>query len=149
LGGVWATFMGMADAASEWKTICGTIKEKRLMSLLGSLSLDGLRYVADYLKDHFSITNLVIGGAAGLVGLAAAVKLYKVIKATRKLSKFRKAMPSNVHHDAQGKHIVGHKNFIPGRSTLANGVDPQELINGVKSGVYKMRRSIGDRKVVV
>jgi hypothetical protein len=33
-----------------------------------------------------------------------------------------------VHADSQGKHIEGHRDFIPGRSTLTS--DPQRLLDG-------------------
>jgi len=42
----------------------------------------------------------------------------------------------NIHPGAQGKHIVGDKNYIPGRSTIDAGVDPQTLLDGAHSGKY-------------
>lgn len=33
-------------------------------------------------------------------------------------------------------HAPGNNNFIPGRSTIDSGVNPQELLNGVRGGQY-------------
>ena len=49
--------------------------------------------------------------------------------------------PGNIHPGQQGKHIPGHNNFIPGRSPLNPGVDPQKLLNGVHTGEHKIIRT--------
>ncbi|WP_339495542.1 polymorphic toxin type 50 domain-containing protein [Pseudomonas sp. RA_105y_Pfl2_P56] len=41
---------------------------------------------------------------------------------------------SSIHAGQQGKHILGHNNFIPGRSYFNEGVDPQKLLNGTHAG---------------
>lgn len=35
---------------------------------------------------------------------------------------------SSIHSGQQGKHILGHNNFIPGRSHFNEGVDPQKAV---------------------
>jgi hypothetical protein len=49
-------------------------------------------------------------------------------------------LPKNIHLGQQGKHIPGHNNFTPGRSPLADGVNPQQLLDGVHSGGYPIIR---------
>lgn len=49
-------------------------------------------------------------------------------------------MPKNIHPSQQGKHIPGHNNFTPGRSPLAEGVNPQKLLDGVQSGSHPIVR---------
>ncbi|WP_269042719.1 polymorphic toxin type 50 domain-containing protein, partial [Photorhabdus laumondii] len=49
-------------------------------------------------------------------------------------------LSKEIHLGQQGKHITGHNNYIPGRSPLAEGVDPQKLLNGVHSGEYPIIR---------
>ncbi|MBV4483918.1 polymorphic toxin type 50 domain-containing protein [Pseudomonas khavaziana] len=41
-----------------------------------------------------------------------------------------------MHAGQQGKHILGHKNFLPKRSYLNEGVDPQKLLNGAHAGEF-------------
>jgi hypothetical protein len=41
-----------------------------------------------------------------------------------------------IHPGAQGKHIVGHNNFVAGRSFLAPEVSPQTLLDGAYAGTY-------------
>lgn len=43
---------------------------------------------------------------------------------------------TTIHPGQQGKHVPGDNNFIPGRSTLTAGVDPQKLLNGAHAGQY-------------
>lgn len=43
---------------------------------------------------------------------------------------------SSIHAGQQGKHILGHNNFIPGRSYFNEGVDPQKLLNGTHAGEF-------------
>ncbi|MFP5428950.1 MAG: polymorphic toxin type 50 domain-containing protein, partial [Gammaproteobacteria bacterium] len=43
---------------------------------------------------------------------------------------------SNIHAGQQGKHVLGHNNFIPGRSYFDEGVDPQKLLNGAHAGEF-------------
>lgn len=43
---------------------------------------------------------------------------------------------SNIHAGQQGKHVLGHNNFIPGRSYFNEGIDPQKLLNGVHTGEF-------------
>ena len=43
---------------------------------------------------------------------------------------------TNINGGQQGKHILGNNNFIPGRSSINSRVDPQQLLNGVHSGIY-------------
>ena len=49
-----------------------------------------------------------------------------------------KDLPKNIHMGQQGKHIKGHNNYMKGRSTLLDDVDPQKLLDGVHSGDYKI-----------
>lgn len=48
-------------------------------------------------------------------------------------------LPKGIHSGAQGKHIPGHNNYIPGRSTITR--DPQKLLDGVHSGKYPIVRT--------
>ncbi|WP_460124551.1 polymorphic toxin type 50 domain-containing protein [Pseudomonas sp. S2_C03] len=43
---------------------------------------------------------------------------------------------TNIHAGQQGKHILGHNNFMPGRSYLNEVVDPQKLLNGAHAGKF-------------
>lgn len=43
---------------------------------------------------------------------------------------------SNIHAGQQGKHVLGHNNFIPGRSYFDEGVDPQKPLNGSHAGEF-------------
>jgi filamentous hemagglutinin len=43
---------------------------------------------------------------------------------------------SSIHAGQQGKHVLGHNNFLPGRSYLNEGVDPQKLLNGAHAGEF-------------
>jgi len=36
----------------------------------------------------------------------------------------------------QGKHIKGHNNFIEGRSYFNEGIDPNDLLQGVHNGKF-------------
>jgi RHS repeat-associated protein len=49
-------------------------------------------------------------------------------------------LPKDIHSGAQGKHVPGDNNYIPGRSPLADGINPQQLLNGVHSGQYPIIR---------
>lgn len=51
-----------------------------------------------------------------------------------------KNLPKNIHPGQQGKHIPGHNNYTPGRSSLAEGVNPQKLLDGVQSGAHPIVR---------
>ncbi len=43
---------------------------------------------------------------------------------------------TKIHDGAQGKHIIGHNNYTPGKSTLNRNINPQELLDGIHSGIY-------------
>ncbi|UZH09852.1 MULTISPECIES: polymorphic toxin type 50 domain-containing protein [unclassified Halomonas] len=49
-------------------------------------------------------------------------------------------LPENIHPGQQGKHIPGHNNFTPGRSPLAEGINPQQLLDGVHDGTHSIVR---------
>lgn len=49
-------------------------------------------------------------------------------------------LPKNIHPGQQGKHIPGHNNYTPGRSPLAEGVNPQTLLDGVQNGAHPIVR---------
>ena len=55
-------------------------------------------------------------------------------------------LPSNIHPDLQGKHIVGHPKYLEGRSTL--DANPQSLLDGVNEGKYKILRSNQNNVIV-
>jgi hypothetical protein len=65
----------------------------------------------------------------------------------------RGAVPGNlartIRLGQQGKHIPGHNNYIPGRSPLTAGIDPQELLNGVHSGQYPIIRMTREGRAIV
>lgn len=59
------------------------------------------------------------------------------IEATRKYIKSDECI-KKIHEGKQGKHIVGHNNY-DGKSYLAEGVDPQELVDAYHgTGDYKI-----------
>ena len=49
-----------------------------------------------------------------------------------------------IHMGQQGKHIVGHNNFIPGRSILT--ANPQDLLDSFHQGNIQSSRSISQNK---
>jgi hypothetical protein len=49
-----------------------------------------------------------------------------------------KDLPTQIHSGAQGKHIIGHSNFMSGRSTLDPGINPQQLLDGIHSGQHNI-----------
>ena len=59
------------------------------------------------------------------------------------------SLPKTINEDKQGKHIVGHKNYIPGRSILTISIsEAQELIDkysgtGTVIGDHKERIDFG------
>ena len=53
----------------------------------------------------------------------------------------------NIHSGAQGKHIPGHNNYIPGKSILTE--DTQKLLDNFHSGNINSSRIISDSKVKV
>ena len=53
----------------------------------------------------------------------------------------------NIHSGAQGKHIPGHNNYIPGKSILTE--DAQKLLDNFHSGNINSSRIISDSKVKV
>lgn len=55
---------------------------------------------------------------------------------TRNVDFKAKSIGSGIHDGAQGKHILGHRNYIEGKSTLNQNINPQELLNGIHSGKY-------------
>lgn len=69
-----------------------------------------------------------------------SVRLGSLKNNTEISKKITDKLPKKIHHDSQGKHIVGHKNYIAGRSPLANGIDAQKLLDGVHGGLYPIIR---------
>ncbi|HGO7474292.1 TPA: polymorphic toxin MafB class 1 [Neisseria meningitidis] len=55
---------------------------------------------------------------------------------TRNVDFKAKSIGTKIHDGAQGKHISGHRNYIEGKSTLNQNINPQELLNGIHSGAY-------------
>ncbi|WP_317643523.1 polymorphic toxin type 50 domain-containing protein [Bombiscardovia apis] len=45
-------------------------------------------------------------------------------------------LPKNINIGQQGKHIPEHNNFIPGRSTINEGINTQSLLDGIHSEQY-------------
>jgi hypothetical protein len=94
--------------------------------------LSGLKSVAP----KFAATVEAAGAARGArVGDEAvdAVNAIKRLEVPESLSK-------NIHSGQQGKHILGHNNFVPGRSPLIEGIDPQKLLDGIHLGQYPIVR---------
>lgn len=56
------------------------------------------------------------------------------------ISELIENLEKDIHPSRQGKHVFGHSNFAPIRSPLAKGIDPQELLDGVKRGDYPIVR---------
>ncbi|MFT7561887.1 MAG: RHS repeat-associated protein [Flavobacteriales bacterium] len=79
--------------------------------------------------------NFIPVGGGGV----AAVNILRLAKVTKGLA-VPKNLPKNIHPGQQGKHIPGHNNFTPGRSPLAEGVNPQKLLDGVQSGAHPIVR---------
>ncbi|MGD8781981.1 MAG: polymorphic toxin type 50 domain-containing protein [Ignavibacteria bacterium] len=55
-------------------------------------------------------------------------------------------VPSNLNIGRQGKHILGHNNFQPGRSVLE--VNPNELLTGFSKGQFNTLRVLNNKVVV-
>ena len=49
-------------------------------------------------------------------------------------------LPRHIHTGQQGKHIVGHNNYKPGRSPLAKDINAQELLDGIHTKKYHITR---------
>ena len=71
------------------------------------------------------------GKGKGSQGEAAGPDVPQGAKATGALLD---NVASSIHAGQQGKHVLGHNNFLPGRSYLNEGVDPQKLLNGAHAG---------------
>ncbi|MGF6148256.1 Protein of uncharacterised function (DUF1020) [Kingella potus] len=56
--------------------------------------------------------------------------------ATKNVDFSTDSIGKQIHEGVQGKHILDHNNYLPGRSVLDSNVDPQELLNGIHSGNY-------------
>jgi hypothetical protein len=81
--------------------------------------------MADALEGKVDATKLAVAVGLGILRQQADKKGAQFISPT-------------IHAGQQGKHIPGHNNQIPGRSTLNPGVDAQKLLDGVHSGTYKI-----------
>jgi len=73
------------------------------------------------------------GKGKGSQGEAAGPDVPQGAKATGALLD---NVASSIHAGQQGKHVLGHNNFLPGRSYLNEGVDPQKLLNGAHAGEF-------------
>ena len=82
----------------------------------------------------------VLDDAGALVGLRTGVDDVIVIPNGTNRVPVPDDLPTNIHMGGQGKHIPGHNNYDPSRSTLT--ADPQDLLAGVHSGQYPIIRSI-------
>jgi hypothetical protein len=91
------------------------------------------------------ITDAVAEGALGYAGGKIAGKLLS--KCVSKKLALPKSFPKNIHAGQQGKHIPGHNNFTPGRSSLT--VDAQKLLNGVHEGTHPIVRMTPRNQPVV
>ncbi|ELH7813302.1 hypothetical protein Q9F35_005174 [Vibrio harveyi] len=60
-----------------------------------------------------------------------------------------KNLPKNIHPGQQGKHHPGHNNYTPGRSPLAEGMNPHKLLDGVQSGAHSIVRMTPRGQLVV
>lgn len=56
---------------------------------------------------------------------------------------------TKIHDGAQGKHIIGHNNYTPGKSTLNRNINPQELLDGIHLGVYPVVSKNNRNTIVV
>lgn len=54
---------------------------------------------------------------------------------------------NNIHMGQQGKHIIGHNNFLPNRSVLTS--NPQELLRSYHSGNISSSQVINSAKIRV
>lgn len=100
---------------------------------------DGAQSIADGASQ---VGHAVEPGLLDIIPAAALLKLRKVLPFLRA----GKALPppeglaKAINPGRQGKHVVGHNNFVPGRSPLAQGVNAQELLDGVHGGTYPIVR---------
>ena len=78
-------------------------------------------------RDKTSIASIVGKGKGGAGGQATGAKATGASLDN---------VASSIHAGQQGKHVLGHNNFLPGRSYLNEGVDPQKLLNGAHAGEF-------------
>ena len=102
---------------------------------------DGKKNPVIVLDDPLSTGDYLATGL-GLIGrFKIATTAYKIIKnifTTDKIS-VPAGLPKNINWGRQELHIPGAK-YTEGRSALDQGINPQELLDGVHSGKYPITR---------
>jgi len=106
---------------------------------LGSIVADG--YAAYFNDGYNPLTNQVLSNqeildakVMGLFGFALPeVGFLRFGKGGVSL-KVPNNLAKNIHMGQQGKHIEGHNNYLPGRSTLLKHIDSQKLLDSVHDG---------------
>jgi len=96
--------------------------------------------------------NVAMGTAAGAVGIGAGAGLRGTqIKSTQQQEivsiGIRNSVPKSINLGQQGKHIVGHNNYTPGRSILTG--DAKALLDEFHSGTATILRQPNANRVIV
>ncbi|MCP3660099.1 MAG: hypothetical protein GY830_07235 [Bacteroidetes bacterium] len=79
--------------------------------------------------------------------LKIPINYYAKLQKSRALKNVVKRIPKVIHEGQQGKHILGHNNFIPGKSILE--ANAKKLLNGLHSKKYKIIEIINEHQVIV
>ena len=89
--------------------------------------------------------NVAMGEAAGGAGISTGRALKSINFGSQ--SGPIGNVPKNIHPGQQGKHIIGHNNYIPGRSILTE--NPQNLLNQYHSNNTTFLRQPNAEKIIV
>lgn len=84
----------------------------------------------------------------GESGLYSATEPENVIITWENGEKYVNGFPTKLQKDKQGKHIPGHKNFIPGKSELTISMKEAEKLIQEKSGTGVFPNPKGNKEIV-
>ncbi len=133
------------DSISNLLTVASLIPGLDTVTNLVSIPVDLAR--GDFLSAGLSAIGMVpvvgeIGDTAKLAKMAD--KASDAVKTAKKVTNFS-SFPKKIHIGKQGKHIVGHNNYVKGKSILSVSTDTaQNLVNkysgtGQKIGANRER----------
>tara|TARA_R110000751_G_scaffold150109_1_gene255100 strand:+ start:5630 stop:13090 length:7461 start_codon:yes stop_codon:yes gene_type:complete len=131
---------------------CATSSCEMYKTSLVERALDSYAYASEVSGEFEPALAMFMGGVATVgrlqtrpPGSTAAIGSANVQKAIDYLAGAKGAkatgssldnVASSIHAGHQGKHVLGHNNFLPGRSHLNEGIDPQKLLNGAHVGEF-------------
>jgi RHS repeat-associated protein len=90
--------------------------------------------------------NVAIGEAAGSIGLAGGSARSARIKNISSRS-FEGTVPTNINPGQQGKHIIGHNNYLSGRSILT--ANPRDLLKQFHANATTVLRQPNANRIIV